>query len=250
MYIQGPASLASARGEQNSFISLQSEHLDASTTAVLIVDVQPEYWSDCPAVRQDFPNFPQQMKELLETVRAKDAKCIWVRAEYDYEKSPWLQQFARLHKGRIPPIVKASSHWEEFATPLPHEDVLTKSSWSSTSNTDLLNMLRRDGIETVLVCGLITSVCVQHSAFGVFEAGFRTLLVTDCCADRGKARHEAALALYGDYMYELYNAERVRNELRREKTEKAADECSCSTHSLSLSDNDGLSYLSSSPPQF
>jgi Amidases related to nicotinamidase len=66
-----------------------------------------------------------------------------------------------------------------------------------------MDILRASAIDTVLVCGLITSVCVQHSAFGVFEAGYRTLLVQDACADRGRARHEAALALYGGYMYEL-----------------------------------------------
>ena len=70
-----------------------------------------------------------------------------------------------------------------------------------------MDWLRGSGIDTVLVCGLITSVCVQHSAFSIFEAGFRTLLVTDACGDRGKARHEAALALYGDYMYELVTAD-------------------------------------------
>lgn len=69
-----------------------------------------------------------------------------------------------------------------------------------------MEWLRASGIDTVLVCGLITSVCVQHSAFSIFEAGFRTLLVTDACGDRGRARHNAALALYGDYMYELVTA--------------------------------------------
>jgi hypothetical protein len=97
----------------------------------------------------------------------------------------------------------ASCNWEDFATPRGGEVIIPKSSWSSTSDTALKQVLRSNGIDTVLVCGLITSVCVQHSAFGVFEAGYRTLLVTDACADRGRARHEAALALYGEYMYEL-----------------------------------------------
>ncbi|KAL7572217.1 hypothetical protein ACA910_011748 [Epithemia clementina (nom. ined.)] len=190
--------------------------LDSNRTALLIVDVQPEYWSECPAVRQDFPHFPQRLSALLEHCRAQHLeKCIWVRADYSsYEKSPWLAQFARLHQGRIPPIVKPSSKWESFAEPQPGEVVMTKTSWSSTSDTDLIDILRASNIDTVLVCGLITSVCVQHSAFGIFEAGFRTLLVTDCCADRGKARHEAALALYGDYMYELCTVASIQHELR------------------------------------
>jgi hypothetical protein len=50
---------------------------------------------------------------------------------------------------------------------------------------------------------------VQHSAFGVFEAGHRTILISDSCGDRGKARHEAALALYGNYMYELVTSKEL-----------------------------------------
>ena len=49
--------------------------------------------------------------------------------------------------------------------------ILPKTSWSSSSNPKLMQWLRGAGIESVLVCGLITSVCVQHSAFSIFEAG-------------------------------------------------------------------------------
>jgi nicotinamidase-related amidase len=179
--------------------------IDAFRTALLVVDVQPEYWSECPAVRKDFPDFPSNLSSLVDSCREHNMKrIIWVRAAYNYEDSPWLRQFNRLHQGNIPPIVEHSSKWEEFAKPLDDELVITKTSWSSTSgNTGLLDILKEDDIESVLVCGLITSVCVQHSAFGVFEAGYRTILVTDACADRGMERHKAALALYGDYMYEL-----------------------------------------------
>lgn len=188
--------------------------LTGGNTALLIVDVQPEYWSECPAVRKDFPHFPDKISSLVNHCRSQGAKCIWVRADYNYEHSPWLQQFSRLQQGRIPPVVAPSSRWEEFAEPAEGEFVMTKTSWSSTSDTGLLDVLRESGIDTVLVCGLITSVCVQHSAFGVFEAGYRTILVTDACADRGIERHNAALALYGDYMYELRTVKSVQKELR------------------------------------
>ena len=203
---------------KKSLHSTSCPPLDASTTALLVVDVQPEYWSECPAVRKDFPNFPSRISSLVENCRAQNVKrIIWVRAAYNYQDSPWLHQFTRLHHGRIPPVVEQSTEWEEFATPLDDEIIITKTSWSSTSgNTGLLDILKDDGIESVLVCGLITSVCVQHSAFGVFEAGFRTILVTDACADRGKERHKAALALYGDYMYELRTVSSLHAELKND----------------------------------
>lgn len=186
----------------------QTLPIHAGRTALLVVDVQPEYWSQCSAVRQEFPEFPQNIQRLVSQCRQQKCKIIWVRADYRYAHSPWLVQFARLHQGKIPSEVipaddRRDVEWEPFATPQGGEYVIPKTSWSSTRHTALMDLLKQSGIDTVLVCGLITSVCVQHSAFGIFEAGYRTLLVTDACADRGKARHDAALALYGDYMYEL-----------------------------------------------
>jgi nicotinamidase-related amidase len=208
----------SVLSEDDSNVSLSSpiycrpSPLPAETTALLIVDVQPEYWSNCPAVRKDFPDFPKHLQKTIETCRQRRAKIIWVRANYNHKHSPWLNQFERIRGQRNLGEVSCDPSspqftWEEFATPEGGEVIIAKSSWSSTSNTALVDILKVACIETVLVCGLITSVCVQHSAFGIFEAGYRTLLVTDACADRGKARHEAALALYGDYMYELVTSE-------------------------------------------
>lgn len=190
--------------------------IHAGSTALLIIDVQPEYWSLAPAVRKDFPLFEENIQRAITLAREKKVKIIWVRADYRKAHSPWLAQFERLNlmanggKMRADTITELPYEpdsdefaWEEFATPEEEEAIITKSSWSSTSNTALMDILRMSGIDTVLVCGLITSVCVQHSAFGVFEAGYRTILVKDACGDRGKARHEAALALYGGYMYEL-----------------------------------------------
>jgi hypothetical protein len=57
---------------------------------------------------------------------------------------------------------------------------------------------------------------VQHSAFGVFEVGYRTILVTDACADRGMERHKASLALYGNYMCEMRTVSSFDDELTNE----------------------------------
>ena len=177
--------------------------LHAENTALVIVDVQPEYWSGCPEVSRDFPAFPEKLQTTIELCRQRNVKIIWVRAEYNHSQSPWLSQFQKIRGNRNLGSIAFTPEWEPFATPTKDEVILTKSSWSSTTNTPLVDLLRTAGITNVLVCGLITSVCVQHSAFGLFEAGFRTSVVPEACADRGRKRHDAALALYGDYMYDL-----------------------------------------------
>ena len=193
--------------------------IEASRACLLVVDVQPEYWTRCtdPSIRRDFARFPARCERTIEIARERGCTVVWVRADYQSERSPWLAQFERLHGGTKQaelPCDVGSLEWESFATPREPEVVLPKSSWCASSGLvhgstatagsgRLVPHLRALGIETVLCIGLLTSVCVQHSAFGVFEAGFRTLVVTDACADRGKERHDAALMLYGNYMYEV-----------------------------------------------
>ena len=119
------------------------------------------------------------------------------------DSSPWRKQFARLNPAKPFPACESPLAFEPFATPCSGEVVLGKPSFCATLRTGLAGYLRDNGIDTCILLGLITSVCVQHSAFGLFEAGFRTLVVGDACADRGRDRHEAALMLYGNYIYEL-----------------------------------------------
>jgi nicotinamidase-related amidase len=194
--------------------------LKGESTALLIVDVQPEYWSKSPSIREDFPNFETNIARTIELCRKRNVKIIWVRADYRYHHSPWLNQFEKLKGNRadtqseIPfdPYTDKNI-WETFATPRENEIIIAKHSWNSASNTPLLDYLKVNDIQNVLVCGLLTSVCVQHSAFSVFEAGYRTLLVEDACGDRGIDRHRAAISLYGNYMYELVDSVTLHDEL-------------------------------------
>jgi nicotinamidase-related amidase len=183
--------------------------LSTKSTALLVIDVQPEYWSFCPEVRRDFPDFPTNLSRTINTCRRQGVKIIWIRADYRYNYSPWLPEFERLRGENNAGQIAFNSanpseiQWEVFARPLENETVIPKHNFSSTSETALIDILKASGIETVLICGLITSICVNFSCYGIFEAGFRPILVQDACADRGIERHNAVILLYGDYMYNV-----------------------------------------------
>jgi len=51
---------------------------------------------------------------------------------------------------------------------------------------------------TVLVCGLVTSVCVLQTANACREAGYTTHLIEDACADRDRIRHDQAVSFVED----------------------------------------------------
>jgi nicotinamidase-related amidase len=58
------------------------------------------------------------------------------------------------------------------------------------------------GITDVVFCGLLTSVCVLFTMQSAFARGFRVRLYAEGCADRTRARHNAAIAMYDNYCFE------------------------------------------------
>ena len=185
-------------------------------TALMIIDVQPEYWSQCPQVSCDFPNFPERCHTLIQHYRNSSSSNItFVRANYTPKGSLWLPSFQSFpeRKGTLLPTAgndDAPLLWEHFATPIDGEQILTKPNWNvATHNDDFVQNLRDKGVDTVVMCGLITSVCVQHSAYGMFERGFNVIVATDACADRGRQRHEAALMLYGNYLWRSMTVDEI-----------------------------------------
>lgn len=59
-------------------------------------------------------------------------------------------------------------------------------------STDLDERLRKDGIRTVAVCGLLTNVCVETTARTAYDLGYRVITVTDLTATRTEAEQEAS----------------------------------------------------------
>ncbi|CAD7970489.1 unnamed protein product [Amoebophrya sp. A25] len=84
----------------------------------------------------------------------------------------------------------------------PAEIILHKPNFDAFLDTALDGILKRHGIEQVVIAGMVTSACVQASALGAFMRGYRVMLLEDCLADRSVERHNAILDIYRDYVYE------------------------------------------------
>lgn len=80
-------------------------------------------------------------------------------------------------------------------TPIAGEVVLDKPGKGAFCQTDLDLILRNRGIETLLVAGVTTEVCVSTTVREANDRGYRCLVVADACASYFPAFHEAALAM-------------------------------------------------------
>jgi len=79
--------------------------------------------------------------------------------------------------------------------PLPEEPVIDKPGKGAFYQTDLDLMLRNRGIETLLVCGVTTEVCVHTTVREANDRGYRCLVLSDACASYFPEFHEAGLAM-------------------------------------------------------
>jgi nicotinamidase-related amidase len=77
--------------------------------------------------------------------------------------------------------------------PAPGEPIVDKPGKGAFYQTDLELMLKNRGIDTLLVCGVTTEVCVNTTVREANDRGFRCLVLSDCCASYFPEFHQAGL---------------------------------------------------------
>jgi nicotinamidase-related amidase len=81
----------------------------------------------------------------------------------------------------------------EPLAPKPGELVLNKVTSSAFLSTGLDQILRNMAITDLVVTGLLTNGCVEATAIGAADRGFRVTLVEDACGTFSLEAHEASL---------------------------------------------------------
>jgi nicotinamidase-related amidase len=79
--------------------------------------------------------------------------------------------------------------------PVAGEPVIDKPGKGAFYQTDLELMLKNRGIETLLVCGVTTEVCVNTTIREANDRGFRCIALSDGCASYFPDFHLAGLAM-------------------------------------------------------
>jgi nicotinamidase-related amidase len=141
-------------------------------TALVIVDIQNDYF---PGGRNELAGpIPAAAKArvLLDAFRERTMPVVHVRHE---SARPGATFF-------LPGTPGAQIH--DSVRPLDGETIITKNFPNSFRNTALLPTLRNSDIGRLVVCGMMTHMCIDSTVRAAFDHGFEVLLAGDACATK------------------------------------------------------------------
>lgn len=84
--------------------------------------------------------------------------------------------------------------------PIPSDLILPKRRFSAFFKTDLDQTLRTLDVDTLVITGITTEVCVLMTALDGLCHDFSVIILEDCCASRSRDLHQSCLNLYRDFV--------------------------------------------------
>ena len=164
------------------------------TRTLLIVDIQNDYFPGGAYPLVGSTEAAAAAASVLAAFRSAGDPVVHVQHIWDAPDAPFMR----------PGTPGVEIH--PLVAPAPGETVVTKASPNSFVGTNLDQLLDRDG--TVVVMGMMTSMCVDSTVRAAADAGYTVELVHDACAAPdlefggtavpGASVHAAFLAVLGD----------------------------------------------------
>ena len=189
--------------------------LDPARTALVVVDMQNAFMLPgvahalCPMAEKIVPN----INRLAQAVRMTGGTVIWIKTTFkDDALKNWSTYFEMVkpEQGarRVAALTAGSKGHELWAALDVRADdlIVEKNRFSAfiQGSSNLAEVLRERGLDTVLITGTVTNVCCESTARDAMMLNFKTIMVTDGNAAVTDEDHNASLCAFyltfGDVM--------------------------------------------------
>ncbi|MCO7629489.1 isochorismatase family protein [Pseudomonas fluorescens] len=167
------------------------DHLPAGKSALVVIDFQNEYFSG----KMPIPDGAAALAKTRELITFADSHKIPV----------YHVQHIAPAGSPVFAIDGQTVKFHQDMQPRPQDVVLQKSTVSVFASTDLDQQLKKAGIQTLIISGLMTHACVAGAARDAAPLGYNVIVASDASATRAITRangvsidkdslHKAALA--------------------------------------------------------
>jgi nicotinamidase-related amidase len=143
--------------------------------ALIVVDIQNDYFPGGAHPLEGPAEAAAQARVLLDAFRAAGEPVVHLQHVWDEPDAPFMR----------PGTVGVEIH--PSVAPAGGEPVIRKAHPNGFRDTDLETTLRSRGVDAVVVCGMMTSMCVDATVRAAVDLGFAASVASDACATRDLA---------------------------------------------------------------
>ena len=198
------------RGREHVF-----EDIEPAKTALVVVDMQNAFMLPgiahalCPMAEKIVPN----INRLAGAVRATGGRVVWIKTTFREDAlENWSTYFEMVSpeqgNKRIAALTAGSKGHELWSVlAIEASDLIVEKNRFSAfiqGSSNLTDVLRGHGLDTVLITGTVTNVCCESTARDAMMLNFRTIMVSDGNAAVTDEDHNASLCAFyltfGDVM--------------------------------------------------
>jgi nicotinamidase-related amidase len=137
---------------------------------LVIVDIQKDYFPGGAHPLEGPEAAAASAARLLAGFRAAGDPVFHVRHVWDEDEATFMR----------PGTAGVEIH--ESVAPRDGETVISKEHPNSFRDTELESELRKAGVDDLVVCGMMTSMCVDATVRAAVDLGFDTTVAHDACA--------------------------------------------------------------------
>jgi nicotinamidase-related amidase len=139
---------------------------------LIIIDIQNDYFDMGTMTLVNSDNACKNAKLLLDRFRSKNLPVIFIQ---HIATRPSATFFLPNTKG---------SEIHKIVNPMENEKVIIKHLPNSFKETDLLDFLKEKQITDLVICGMMTHMCVDATTRAAKDFGFNITVIGDACATK------------------------------------------------------------------
>ena len=219
------------RGKAHAF-----DNLDPRKTALLVVDLQNGFMMDgvSPLPVAYAREIVPDVNRLARATRAAGGLVVWIQMAFTEESR---ESWSVLNRDLSTPescekraeSLRVGSYGYELWSDLevkPEDAKVQKTRFSAFAkdSSDIETLLRRRGIDTVIVTGTVTSVCCDSTARDAMMHNFKSIMISDANAARTEDEHTGALVNFYLVFGDVMSTDEAIGCLERNAAAKAAKE--------------------------
>jgi ureidoacrylate peracid hydrolase len=187
--------------ETMEILKTLKDRCDPRYAALIVVDVQNDFVSpegsagkrgdDVGAAMAMIPN----LTGLIDQARKVGLTIVYIRTTHSdwTDTASWIYRTSQ--KSGLSTCREGTwgAEFYDGIAPLPSERVVIKHRYSAFINTDLNTVLKARGIQSILVCGVATNVCVETTARDGYMYDYYVTMIDDCSAAYDAKLHMGTL---------------------------------------------------------